>query len=149
MKSDGRRLMKQEKIGTVVGSTVHLTGALKDSSEINIFGSIEGEISSETKVVIEDTAMVKGPITAPVIIISGFIKGSVIAQEKLELNSSGKIHGNIETSDLLIHSGATFIGKCTMPNKEDKGTETGEEIENEQEGKDSELIEGGEKEEDE
>lgn len=110
--------MKQDQIGTVVGSTVHLTGALRDSSEIVIYGTVEGEVNSESKVTIEESAIVKGPVTAPVVIVSGFIKGAIIAKEKLELNPPGKIQGNVETSDLLIHSGAFFIGKCTMPERE-------------------------------
>lgn len=110
--------MKQDQIGTVVGSTVHLTGALRDSSEIVIFGSVEGEVNSESKITIEESAIVKGPITAPVVIVSGFVKGPITAKEKLELNPPGKIQGNVETADLLIHSGAFFLGKCTMPERE-------------------------------
>lgn len=110
--------MKQDQIGTVVGSTVHLTGALRDSSEIIIYGSVEGEVNSESKITIEETAIVKGPVTAPVVIVSGFVKGAIVAKEKLELNPPGKIQGNIETADLLIHSGAFFLGKCTMPERE-------------------------------
>lgn len=113
-----RSRMKQDQIGTVVGSTVHLTGALRDSSEIIIYGSVEGEVNSESKITIEETAVVKGPITAPVVIVSGFVKGAIIAKEKLELNPPGKIQGNVETADLLIHSGAFFLGKCVMPERE-------------------------------
>jgi len=111
--------MKQgDQVGTIVGSSVHLTGAIKDASDINIFGSVEGEVNSEEKVVIEDTARVKGPVTAKEIIVSGYINGTVTAKDRLELNASGTIKGNIDTKELLIHSGATFIGKCTMPEKE-------------------------------
>ncbi len=114
--------MKQgDQIGTIVGSSVHLTGAIKDASDINIFGSVDGEVSSEERVVIEETARVKGPITAREIIVSGYINGTVTARERIELNSSGTIKGNIDTKELLIHSGATFIGKCAMPEKENSG----------------------------
>lgn len=120
--------MKQgDQIGTIVGSSVHLTGAIKDASDINIFGSVEGEVTSEEKVVIEDSARVKGPISAREIIISGFVNGTVTAKERIELNASGTIKGNIDTKELLIHSGATFVGKCQMPEKENG--ETGEDSE--------------------
>lgn len=120
--------MKQgDQIGTIVGSSVHLTGAIKDASDINIFGSVEGEVMSEERVVIEETARVKGPVTAREIIVSGYINGTVTARERIELNSSGTIKGNIDTKELLIHSGATFVGKCQMPEKE--GTVTADEAE--------------------
>jgi len=109
--------MKQQQVGTIVGSSVHLTGAIKDSSDITIFGSVEGEISSDQKVIIEESALVKGPITAGEIIISGNVSGTVTAKDKLELNPSGSIKGNIDTAELLIHAGATFIGECKMPDR--------------------------------
>lgn len=111
--------MKQgDQVGTIVGSSVHLTGAIKDASDINIFGSVEGEVNSDERVVIEESANVKGPVTAREIIVSGYINGTVTARERLELNSSGTIKGNIDTKELLIHSGATFVGKSTMPEKD-------------------------------
>lgn len=109
--------VKQQQVGTIVGSSVHLTGAIKDSSDITIFGSVEGEVVSEAKIIIEESAYVKGPITADEVVVSGYVSGTIIAKGKIELNPTGLIKGNIETGDLLIHSGATFIGKCVMPDK--------------------------------
>ena len=109
--------MKQQQVGTIVGSSVHLTGVIKDSSDITIFGGVDGEISSEQKVIIEESAIVKGPINAAEVIVSGRINGTITAKQRLELNPSGSIKGNIETGELLIHSGAIFIGKCNMPEK--------------------------------
>jgi len=111
--------MNKQQVGTIVGSNVHLTGSIKDSSDITIFGSVEGEVHSEEKVIIEESAHVKGPIGAKEVIVSGAINGTVTAREKLELNSGGSIKGNIDASELLIHAGATFIGKCNMPDKKD------------------------------
>jgi cytoskeletal protein CcmA (bactofilin family) len=109
--------MTKEQVGTIVGSSVHLTGAIKDSSDITIFGSVDGEVSSEQKVIIEEPAYIKGPITASEVIVSGRVVGTINAKNRLELNPTGAIKGNIDTGELLIHSGATFIGECTMPDK--------------------------------
>jgi len=111
--------MKQQ-VGTIVGSSVHLTGAIKDSSDITIFGSVEGEVASDQKIIIEESARVKGPIKANEIIVSGLVVGTITATQRLELNQAGTIKGNIDTGELLIHAGATFIGKCNMPDKKEK-----------------------------
>lgn len=122
--------MKQDQVGTIVGSSVHLTGAIKDSSDIAVYGSVEGEISSDSRIIIEESAYVKGPVTAREVILSGFVNGTVTAKDKLELNSSGTIKGNIDTKELLIHSGATFIGKCTMPDKKEaEGADSNQDFE--------------------
>lgn len=113
--------MKQQEVGTIVGSSVHLTGSIKDSSDIVIFGSVDGEVVSDQKIVVEESARVKGPITGREVMVSGTISGTVIAKERLELTPTGSIKGNIDTNALLIHSGATFIGKCSMPDKKGNG----------------------------
>lgn len=114
--------MKQQ-VGTIVGSSVHLTGAIKDASDIQIFGSVEGEVSSDQKVIIEESAYVKGPINAAEVVISGNVNGTINAKERIELNPTGSIKGNIDTQNLLIHAGATFIGKSTMPEKNVEGSQ--------------------------
>lgn len=113
--------MKQQEVGTIVGSSVHLTGSIKDSSDIVIFGSVDGEVSSDQKIVIEESARVKGPITGREILVSGVVTGTVTAKDRLELSPTGVIKGNIDTNTLLIHSGASFIGKCNMPDKKSDG----------------------------
>ena len=116
--------MKQDEnqVGTIVGSSVHLTGAIKDSSDITIFGSVEGEVSSEDRVIVEESANVKGPITAREVIVSGYVNGMVTARDRVEVNTSGTLKGNIDTKDLLIHSGACFIGESSMPEKNSEGS---------------------------
>jgi len=113
--------MKQQQVGTIVGSSVHLTGAIKDTSDITIFGGVDGEVNSEQKIIIEESAIVKGPINAAEVIVSGQVTGTITAKQRIELNPSGSIKGNIDTGELLIHSGATFIGKCNMPDKKADG----------------------------
>lgn len=115
---------EQEQVSTVVGSSVKLTGSLKDTSDIVVHGEVEGEVASDQNVIIGETARVKGPVAAQTISVSGEINnGPVEAKEKLEIHPTGKIFGNISTKDLIIHSGAIFVGKCSMPGGEQKGAE--------------------------
>jgi len=106
--------MKEEEVSTIVGSGVHLTGTLKDQSDIVVHGSVEGEVSSEQNVIVGDNAKVKGPVTAQTVSVSGEVKGTITAHDKLEIHPSGQVDGNIKTKDLIIHSGARFTGKSEM-----------------------------------
>lgn len=104
--------------GTVVGTNVKLTGTLKDVNDITIHGYVDGEVISDKNVIVTETASVKGPITAEVITISGRANGSVTAHKKLEINPTGKVYGSITTSDLIIQSGAIFVGKSNTLKEE-------------------------------
>jgi cytoskeletal protein CcmA (bactofilin family) len=101
--------------GTVVGSNVVLTGILRDTSDITIHGKVEGELSTERSLTIGETAEIKGPISGQIITIAGYVKGSIEAGQKLEILPTGKVYGSISTRELVIRSGAIFIGKSTMP----------------------------------
>jgi len=110
--------------GTVVGANVVLTGILRDTNDVIIHGKVEGELSTERSITIGETAEIKGPITGQVVTIAGFVKGSVDAGQKLEILPTGKVYGSISARELVIRSGAIFIGKSTMPT-EDESTPDG------------------------
>lgn len=114
---------KPEETGTIVGASVHLTGSLKDSLDIVVYGSVEGEVESEQNIVVGESAKIKGPVTAKVVTVSGTVRGQVTAHEKLEIMPGGKVSGNIVTSDLVIHSGAIFNGKASMGKEKEEEAE--------------------------
>jgi cytoskeletal protein CcmA (bactofilin family) len=109
--------------GTIIGSSVKLIGAIRDGNDIVVHGSVEGELGSDRSVTVGETATVKGPITGAVVMIAGTVRGSIEAGERLELLPTGKVYGNIATKDLIIRSGALFVGKSTMSSAEAKETE--------------------------
>lgn len=100
--------------GTVIGANVKLVGALRDVNDITVHGAVDGEVHSEKTVTIGETAAVKGPVTGATVTVSGIVRGSIDADNRLEIMPTGKVHGNIATKDLIIRSGAIFVGKSTM-----------------------------------
>jgi cytoskeletal protein CcmA (bactofilin family) len=104
--------------GTVVGTNVTLTGTLKDMGDVAIHGTVEGEIISERSIVVGETANIKGPVSGQIITLAGTVRGSIDAGQKLEIMPTGKVFGSISTRELIIRSGAIFVGKSTMPVEE-------------------------------
>lgn len=105
--------------GTTVGVNVALTGTLRDQNDIVIYGMVEGEVNSDRSVMVGETAQIKGPVRGQKITVAGVVRGSIEALEKLELLTTGKVYGSIASKDLVINSGAIFVGKCTMAGEED------------------------------
>lgn len=112
-------LKGDNQINTVVGSSVKLTGALKDTNDIVVHGVVEGEVNSDQNVQVGETAKIKGPVGGQNISVSGEVKGTIVAAKKLEIHPSGKVTGNILTNELIIQGGAIFVGKSEMPIKKD------------------------------
>lgn len=113
--------------GTVVGANVRLVGTLRDVNDIAIHGVVEGEVISEKNITVGETAQIKGPVAGTTVTIAGTVRGSIEVANRLEILPTGKVYGNITARDLIIRSGALFVGKSTMAADElkegDKATE--------------------------
>jgi cytoskeletal protein CcmA (bactofilin family) len=115
--------MATEQIDTVIGAHVQLTGSLKNQGTIHIHGTVTGDVSSEALVIIGETAVVHGPITARQVDVSGQVHGSITASEQIELQPKSLVKGDLTTNRLSIRPGAMFIGKSNMG--EDSPSEDG------------------------
>lgn len=101
-------------IATVFGNDTQFFGDLSFKKSLQINGTFEGEISSGGYLVIGEGAVVKANINAKAVIVNGTVYGNIEAKEKLEIQSKGKVYGNIRTAKLKIADGVIFEGSCEM-----------------------------------
>jgi len=95
---------------------VEMEGKMKvTGGVIRLNARFKGEIVSDGAVVVHDQGEVEGDIQARVVSISGKVKGSVHAKERLEIKEHGILLGDIYTPSLLIERGGFFEGQCHMP----------------------------------
>ena len=99
--------------GVEVEGMMKVTGGL-----IRLNSFFKGEIVSEGSVVVHDQGEVEGNIQCRVLSITGKVKGTVHAKERLEIKKHGSVVGNIYTSCLMIDPGGFFDGQCHMPTPE-------------------------------
>lgn len=103
-----------EAFDTIIGQNVKLQGNLTNQGAIQINGTVEGQVESDSTVIIGGNALVKGPIRAKNIEVSGEIHGSIIAEERIELNPKAKLYGDVTTRNFVIKLGAIFEGKSIL-----------------------------------
>ncbi len=101
-------------ITTVFSKDTEFYGDLKFKKSLQINGFMEGEINSDGFLVVGEGAVVRANVRAKTVIISGEVHGNVEATDRLEIQTSGKLYGNIRTSKLKIADGVVFEGKCEM-----------------------------------
>ncbi len=95
---------------------VELEGNMKVSGGlIRLNAHLKGDIVSDGAVVVHDQGEVEGNIQSPVVSITGKVKGTVHAKERLEIKEHGSVVGDIYTSCLLVDPGGFFDGQCHMP----------------------------------
>lgn len=101
-------------IETLVSRECEIKGNVRCKGAVRVDGRAEGNITSSSGVIIGNNAVIKGDIEARHIVIGGRVTGDVIAHNKLEILSSGKLYGDIRTPKLSISEGVVFEGTCEM-----------------------------------
>ena len=87
---------------------MHVTGNLKTTGDINVEGTVEGDIRAHL-LTIGEGATIKGEVIADDVVINGRIVGRVRGL-KVRLTSTARVEGDIIHKTIAIESGAHFEG---------------------------------------
>lgn len=101
-----------------IGKGMSFEGKLSFNDTVRIDGSFKGEIVGSGTLVIGEGGAVEGDVSVGTAIITGEVKGKLDAAARVELQSPGKMFGDIKTPNLIIGEGAFFEGNCIMVKKE-------------------------------
>jgi len=99
---------KAKPPASVLSSDLNVTGNLKTTGDIQVEGTIEGDIRAHL-LTIGEGATVKGEVIADDVVINGRIVGRVRGL-KVRLTSTARVEGDIIHKTIAIESGAHFEG---------------------------------------
>ena len=98
-------------ISRISAGTV-IKGEILSPTDIRIDGSFEGKVHSKGRVVLGESAVVKGDIICNNIDLWGKVEGNVYVKDTLSLKAGCSMDGNLHTRRLSVELGATFNGSC-------------------------------------
>ena len=101
-------------LDTYIGEDTSFEGILTSSKSLTIYGSVKGTIECQGRVVIGQGSNIEADIAADDVAVSGKVVGNVTAKSKLEITSTGIIHGDLKTGRLITEDGGKFDGHCEM-----------------------------------
>ena len=99
---------------TYFGKNLKIKGRVSGNGNIIILGALDGEFNLKGRVKIAQPAKIKGEVKADVISVNGNVQGSLVAQERVHLDQTARIEGQIITPSLSISEGAFIDGEITM-----------------------------------
>ena len=105
---------------SVLSTDLHVKGNLKTSGDIQVEGSIDGDIRAHL-LTIGEGATVKGEVVADDVVINGRIIGRVRGL-KVRLTSTARVEGDIVHKTIAIESGAHFEGSVQRADHPLNGT---------------------------
>ena len=99
---------------TYFGKNLKIKGRISGNGNVIILGALDGEFNLKGRVKVAQPAKIKGEIKADVISVNGNVQGSLAGQERVHLDQTARIEGQIITPNLSISEGAFFDGEITM-----------------------------------
>ena len=95
---------------SLISRDFKVVGNLKSDGEIQIDGSVEGDIRCKT-LLIGESAHIKGEVIVESVVVHGTVNGQ-IESRSVKLASSAHVVGDILHADLSIETGAYLEGHC-------------------------------------
>lgn len=99
---------KTKAAASVLSSDLTITGNLRTTGDIQVEGTVEGDIRAHL-LTVGETATIRGEIVADDIVVNGRVIGRVRGL-KVRLTSTARVEGDIIHKTIAIESGAHFEG---------------------------------------
>lgn len=100
-------------ISRISAGTV-IKGEIVSPYDIRIDGTFEGKVQSKGRVVVGESAHIKGDIFCENIDLWGKVDGGVFVKDTLALKEGCVVNGNLHIKRLSVELGSTFNGNCKM-----------------------------------
>jgi cytoskeletal protein CcmA (bactofilin family) len=110
------RLVSGESAISIIGPGMHVQGDLITDGTIRVEGRITGTVRAGKAVVLGKDAEVLGDVITQDAVIGGRLTGTLIAESRLELQSTSVVEGTIRAcaAHLQLDEGARFNGQIEM-----------------------------------
>ena len=113
-RDDNKVRVSQTSISTFIGSDTKIEGTLITSSSVRIDGTVVGGVCADGTVVLSQSGQIQGNVIADNIIVAGVVDGNLTINDKTNIEPTGEVYGDINTSKILIDEQSVFQGNCNM-----------------------------------
>lgn len=107
-----KREYDEQKITGFFDKDTEFKGDLSFKGSFRIDGYFKGTIVSDSMLVVGEQGKVEADVRAGYVVINGEIKGTIRAEDKVEIHSRGRVFGAIITPKLIIDEGAYLEANC-------------------------------------
>ncbi|OGY81983.1 MAG: hypothetical protein A3F54_03605 [Candidatus Kerfeldbacteria bacterium RIFCSPHIGHO2_12_FULL_48_17] len=104
---------RTDQVETVIGPSITVEGNFTGVGNVMLHGSLIGMLQTTQDIHIGTGAHLEADVMGNNIVVEGEVKGNIKAYGKLDLRSTARVHGNVETNVISVESGAVLKGKCT------------------------------------
>jgi len=99
---------------SIIGTGLRVEGDLSSDGVVKVEGTVVGTVRATRQVLVAKGGVVEGDIVTDEAIIGGEVRGGIGAQERVELQATSVVHGDITTKRLFVQEGGEINGVIRM-----------------------------------
>lgn len=99
---------------SIIGAGMRVVGDIAADGVVKIEGSVNGTVRAAKQVLVARGGEVEGDVVSREAIIGGEVRGAIYAEERVELQATSVVHGDVHTKRLLIQEGGEINGVLRM-----------------------------------
>jgi cytoskeletal protein CcmA (bactofilin family) len=97
-----------------IGAKTRLKGDLVGDEDVLVEGEVEGQVRLTRDLRVAPGGVLKAGVSARSLIVAGEVHGDCQASERVEIQATGRVVGNIKAPRIIIAEGAVFRGSSDM-----------------------------------
>jgi cytoskeletal protein CcmA (bactofilin family) len=99
---------------SIIASDMTVIGDLETEGVVRIEGTIKGTVRVGSQVLVAQGAVIEGDLHTQEAVIAGQVSGAIHARERIELQATALVTGDIFTPRISIVEGARVTGEVKM-----------------------------------
>lgn len=108
---------------SIVASDMVVTGDLRADGVVRIEGRIAGNVHAGNQILLSQGGVVEGDLETREAVLAGEVHGTVVGTDRVEVQPTAQVHGDIITPRLLIQEGGRLNGQIRMEAKVEAASE--------------------------
>ncbi len=98
-----------------IGQSIVFKGELTGDEDLEIDGRVEGSVNLiNSQLTVAANGQLQAEVNAKSIVVIGRVNGNLTATERIEIQATGVVDGDIKTPRLLVQEGAAMNGRIDM-----------------------------------
>ena len=114
-------------MNTIIGRGAVSEGHFQIEAGVRVDGVLKGELESSGTLIVGTSGVVEANVKVRDALVSGRIVGTLVAEEKVHLQSKATFIGKIQTGVLIVEDGAVFKADCDAGSEIEGVNQTGKE----------------------
>ena len=99
---------------SVIAAGMKIVGDIESTGVVKIEGVVEGAIRGARQLLLGRQGTVHGDIRAHEVVIGGTVIGTIVADERVEIQGTSSVQGDIHTKSIVVLEGGVINGTVRM-----------------------------------